>query len=125
MPHTLARGEMSRRGPAAGEQLENLLISGLVLAQRRSLSEDLHDGERPLRPRTVNRVLELIESEPARPFNLGDLAEHTGVSARRLQQSFGEHLGMTPIKLPANRTSAPSAPRSAQYRRPDRAQRAV
>lgn len=80
------------------EQLENLLISGLVLAQRSSLSEDLHSGERPLRPRTVNRVLELIESDPARPFNLGDLAEHAGVSARRLQQSFGEHVGMTPME---------------------------
>jgi AraC-like DNA-binding protein len=84
--------------PLYREQLENLLISGLVVAQRSSLSEDLHGTERPLRPRTVNRVLELIDSDPALPFNLGDLAEHAGVSARRLQQSFGEHVGMAPME---------------------------
>jgi AraC-like DNA-binding protein len=79
------------------EQLESLVISGLVIAQHSSLFDELHGATRPLRPRTVERVLELIENDPSQPFTLGVLAEHAGVSARRLQQSFGEHVGKTPM----------------------------
>lgn len=83
--------------PLYREQLENLLVSGLVLAQHSSLSERLHAVGSPLRPRTVARVLELIEDDPSQPLTLGGLAAHAGVSARRLQQSFGEHVGTTPM----------------------------
>ncbi|MGE4425816.1 MAG: AraC family transcriptional regulator [Solirubrobacteraceae bacterium] len=83
--------------PIYREQLEMLLVSGLVLGQHSSLSERMHASGPPLRPRTITRVLELIEDDPSRPLTLGGLAEHAGVSARRLQQSFGEHVGTTPM----------------------------
>jgi AraC-like DNA-binding protein len=92
-PHSLSASSVLYR-----EQLETLLISSLVLAQHSSLWEELHGAARPLRPRTVQRVLELIESDPSRAFNLGDLAAHASVSARRLQQSFAEHVGATPTQ---------------------------
>lgn len=78
------------------EQLETLVISGLIVAQRSSLLDELHGATKPLRPRTVERVVELIERDPSQLLTLGTLAEHAGVSARRLQQSFSEHVGMTP-----------------------------
>jgi AraC-like DNA-binding protein len=84
--------------PLFREQLEMLVISGLILAQHSSLDDELTRSEQPLRPRTVNRVIELLESDPGRTFSLGELAAHAGVSARRLQQSFAEHVGDSPIK---------------------------
>ena len=73
------------------------MISGLVLAQASSLTAEMRDAGRPLRPRTVERVLDLIAADPSAPLSLGDLASHAGVSARRLQQAFGEHVGVSPM----------------------------
>ena len=79
------------------EALERLVISGLVLAQASSLTAEMLDAGPPLRPRTVERVLDLIAADPSAPLGLADLASHAGVSARRLQQAFGEHVGVSPM----------------------------
>jgi AraC-like DNA-binding protein len=80
------------------EQLERLVISGLVLAQRNRFTDELAAPARSLRPRTVARVIDLIEERPEVPYTIGDLARHAGVSARRLQQGFREHVGATPTE---------------------------
>jgi AraC-like DNA-binding protein len=80
-----------------GDVLERLLIGGLVLAADSSVAAEPSVPSRSLRPRTVTRVLELIEADPAAPWVLADLAAHAGVGARRLQQSFREHVGTTPM----------------------------
>jgi AraC-like DNA-binding protein len=99
----LLLGELRRPGGLAAssqayrESLERLVIGGLVLAARSSLTADLCGAGRPLRPRTVQRVLDLIAADPAAPLTLGDLASHAGVSVRRLQQAFHEHVGTSPM----------------------------
>lgn len=45
----------------------------------------------------MKRVIEAIEAAPERAWSLGDMARQAGVSGRRLQQGFHEHVGMTPI----------------------------
>jgi AraC-like DNA-binding protein len=81
------------------EQLERLVISGLLLSQRNEFTDELAGPVRSLRPRTVARVIALIEEHPEAPYTIGDLARHAGVSARRLQQGFREHVGMTPTEF--------------------------
>jgi transcriptional regulator GlxA family with amidase domain len=44
-------------------------------------------------------VVALVEEHPERHYSVADLARHAGVSARRLQQGFREHVGMTPIEF--------------------------
>jgi AraC-like DNA-binding protein len=80
------------------EQLERLVISGLVLSQRNEFTDELTRPVPALRPRTVARVLALIEEHPEAPYTITDLARHAGVSARRLQQGFREHVGATPTE---------------------------
>jgi AraC-like DNA-binding protein len=81
------------------EQLERLVISGLLLAQRNEFTDELAGPVRSLRPRTVARVVDLIEEHPEAPYTISDLARHAGVSARRLQQGFREHVGSTPMEF--------------------------
>ena len=68
-----------------------------MLAQASSLTAEMLDAGPPLRPRTVERVLDLIAADPSAPLGLADLASHAGVSARRLQQAFVEHVGVSPM----------------------------
>jgi transcriptional regulator GlxA family with amidase domain len=43
-------------------------------------------------------VVDLVQGEPQEPYTVGDLARVAGVSARRLQEAFREHLGTTPME---------------------------
>ena len=70
----------------------SMLVTGLLLA---AVPEDPDGGS--LRPRPVHRVMTAIEEDPARAWSPADLAEIGGVSVRRLQQAFREHVGTTPF----------------------------
>jgi AraC-like DNA-binding protein len=92
-------GSLTETSALYREQLERLVISGLLLSQRNEFTDELTGPVRSLRPRTVARVMALIEERPETPYTIGDLAAHAGVSARRLQQGFREHVGMTPTEF--------------------------
>jgi AraC-like DNA-binding protein len=92
-------GSLAETSIAHREHLERLVISGLLLAQPNELTAKLTAPQRPLRPRTVARVIALIEEHPEQPYLVGDLARHAGVSARRLQQGFHDHVGMSPTEF--------------------------
>lgn len=86
--------------PAAAYHVENIertLISGLLLTQHHSYADLLHESGGPVRPRTVRKVMDAIQEDPANPYTLGDLSEIAGVSARQLQYSFNDHLGVSPL----------------------------
>ena len=86
--------------PAAAYHVENIertLISGLLLTQHHSYTDLLHESGGPVRPRTVRNVMDAIQDDPATPYTLGDLSEIAGVSARQLQYSFNDHLGVSPL----------------------------
>ncbi|WIX83200.1 AraC family transcriptional regulator [Amycolatopsis carbonis] len=79
------------------EHLESMVVDGLVLAHLHNYSAELYEPRPPARPRTIKRVLDVLDAEPERSWSLADLARHAGVSGRRVQQGFQEHLGMTPM----------------------------
>ncbi|MFE0678552.1 AraC family transcriptional regulator [Streptomyces sp. NPDC058867] len=76
---------------------ERLLVSGLLLAQAHNYTEALRRPGTPAYPRTVRRVVDLIETRPETPYTVGDLARTAGVSVRRLQEGFQEHVGVSPM----------------------------
>jgi AraC-like DNA-binding protein len=77
---------------------EKLLATGLLFAQRHSYTEALQAGGAPATPRSVRRVIDLVQNDPQEPYTVGDLARVAGVSARRLQEAFREHLGTAPME---------------------------
>jgi AraC-like DNA-binding protein len=88
-------GLIGRR--AVRQHLERLLASSLLLAQTHNYTDELLRPEPPAYPRTVRRAVDLIEAHPENVFTVGDLAQAAGVSARRLQEGFREHLGVSPM----------------------------
>jgi AraC-like DNA-binding protein len=83
--------------PAVRSYHERLLATGLLFAQRHSYTEALQTGGAPVTPRSVRRVIDMVESNPQEPYTVGDLARAAGVSARRLQETFREYVGTTPM----------------------------
>jgi transcriptional regulator GlxA family with amidase domain len=77
---------------------ERLLATGLLFAQRHSYTEALQGGGVPAPLRSVRRVIDVVQGDPQEPYTVGDLARVAGVSARRLQEAFREHLGSTPME---------------------------
>lgn len=72
-------------------------VAGLLLSHQHSYSDELASGQSPVRPRTLRRALDFIDANLADPMSLGDIAAAAGCSARRLTESFREHLGVAPM----------------------------
>ena len=78
--------------------LEELVVGQLLTAQPSNFSGRLTGDPRPVRPRRLSRVLDLIDADPATPHTVAGLASIAGTSVRSLQASFSEHLGLTPMQ---------------------------
>ncbi|MFE0698700.1 AraC family transcriptional regulator [Streptomyces sp. NPDC058872] len=77
--------------------LQEALLNGLLLAAEHPWREDLaHPGE-PRRPAPVKRAMDAVREHPEHPFTTTELAALSRVSVRRLQESFREYVGMSPM----------------------------
>ncbi|MEF9882226.1 AraC family transcriptional regulator [Streptomyces sp. P9-A4] len=77
--------------------LQEALLNGLLLAAEHPWREALaHPGE-PRRPAPVKRVMDAVRERPEHPFTTTELAVLARVSVRRLQESFREYVGMSPM----------------------------
>lgn len=87
--------------PLAAENLQRLLIEGLLLIQPHNYSHALGDGVRPASPAVVVRAIELMRTHPEAPWTAGLLAQRTGIGARALTKAFaraGEPPPMTYLR---------------------------
>ncbi|TQM01927.1 AraC family transcriptional regulator [Pseudonocardia kunmingensis] len=83
--------------PAVGRHLQQLAITGLLLAARHSHSALLHGPpNRAVAPARVRRAVELIRDHAAEELTVEDVATAVGVGVRALQQGFRTHVGTTP-----------------------------
>ncbi|HKP41780.1 AraC family transcriptional regulator [Mycobacterium sp.] len=95
-------GEAERTGgllehPLLSSQLECVLLTGLLLAQRHNYSAALHAQQVPAAPRPIRVALERIEEHPERPLTTVTLAADAGVGVRALQQGFHDLVGCSPM----------------------------
>ena len=82
--------------------LEELVVGQLLAAQPNNFSGRLAGDPRPARPRMVSRVIELIESDPAAPLTVSDMARVAATGVRTLQAAFADYLGLTPMEYLRN-----------------------
>ncbi len=81
------------------ELLERSLISGLLLSQPHSYTEELTADPSRSEPKgALDRVLEEIDRAPDRGYTVADLARLSGMSARSLQYAFQERYQLTPMQ---------------------------
>lgn len=82
--------------PLAREQVESYVLTCLLLGVRNSYSDELDQPDGCHRPAAVRRSTEFVESHLDEVLTVSRLAREVGVTARTLQISFAEHLGMSP-----------------------------
>ncbi|NMO00551.1 AraC family transcriptional regulator [Gordonia sp. TBRC 11910] len=78
--------------------LEELVVGQLLIAQRNNYSLRLTGAPRPVRPRSISRVIDLIDADYATPLTVAQMARTAGMSVRSLQAAFAEHLQTTPME---------------------------
>ena len=88
-----------RSSPAAGHQLEQMLMTGLLLGHSHRYSEALLRPQSAAAPYYVKRAEAYIEHHFADPLSLADIAAHAAVSARSLQNGFRNFRNMTPMEF--------------------------
>jgi transcriptional regulator GlxA family with amidase domain len=91
-PHSLVR-----QFPAARQQLEQMVLTGFLLAHRHTYSLALLQPQAAAAPHYVKRAEAYIEARFTEPLSLADIAAHAGVSARSLQNGFQNFRHMTPM----------------------------
>lgn len=87
---------MLLRAPAAAVQLQELLMTTLLLAQPHNYSDLLRIDPVPISTRTFRRVLDHIHEHLHEPLLTGEVARAGGVSVRSLERLFRRELGITP-----------------------------
>jgi len=83
--------------PRMAVRWRDMVISGLALTVEHPYGDEPAGLLGPRRPRTVKRTLDAMHAEPWRQFTAGDLASIAGVGVRVLQESFRQHVGLSPL----------------------------
>jgi AraC-like DNA-binding protein len=74
--------------PLALENVQRLLIQGLLLVQPHNYAEALAEGDRATSGGVVKQAIDLMQAQPEIAWSSVELARATGVSARALQKAF-------------------------------------
>jgi transcriptional regulator GlxA family with amidase domain len=88
---------LTRQLPAAQQQLEQLIVSTLLLGHSHNHSSALQRPQSAAAPYYVKKAEAYMEAHFAEPLSLADIAAHAGVSARSLQSGFQNFRKMTPM----------------------------
>jgi len=86
-----------RCSAAARKQMEDMILTGLLLGHANNYSDALLRPQPVAAPFYVKRAEAFIEAHSTQPLSLADIAAHAGVSARSLQSGFQTFRGMTPM----------------------------
>jgi AraC-like DNA-binding protein len=96
--HEELRGPDGLAGqPRMAARWRDLAVTALALTVEHPYGDEPAGLQGPRRPRTVKRALDAMHAEPWRPFTATDLAAIAGVGVRVLQESFRQHVGMSPL----------------------------
>ncbi|MFF5636594.1 AraC family transcriptional regulator [Streptomyces sp. NPDC012825] len=90
-------GEGLARHELVAGPLQEALLNGLLLAAEHPWREALDRPGEARRPAPVKRAMDAVRERPEHPFTTTELAALARVSVRRLQESFREYVGMSPM----------------------------
>lgn len=72
----------------AVENLQHMLVEGLLRTQPHNFAEALAGGAHPADVTVVKRAIDLLHAFPETPWDTGQLAHSVGVTGRALQKAF-------------------------------------
>jgi AraC-like DNA-binding protein len=91
----LGRADGIATNPVIANDMERILVRGLLLCQPHNYTSKLTDTDVP---GYLAAAMGVIEDRTGAALSAGSLARHVGVSTRALQAAFREHLGVTPLQ---------------------------
>lgn len=89
-------GGLIPREPLAMRHMEELLLTGLLLAQPSNYSDLLQSRPRAAAPATIRRAVTVIEERAAEQLTVVAIASAVGIGVRTLQEGFRRYLDTTP-----------------------------
>ncbi|QGZ48340.1 helix-turn-helix domain-containing protein [Streptomyces sp. QHH-9511] len=95
--HEALAGDSLAQHPLVAAPLQEALLNGLLLAAEHPWRDELAHPSEPLRPAPVKRAMDAVLACPEHPFTTTELAGLARVGVRRLQESFREYVGMSPM----------------------------
>ncbi|MFF8834458.1 AraC family transcriptional regulator [Streptomyces sp. NPDC015130] len=95
--HEALAGEGLAHHELVARPLQEALLNGLLLAAEHPWREALAHPAEARRPAPVKRAMDAVRERPEHPFTTTELAALARVSVRRLQESFREYVGMSPM----------------------------
>lgn len=95
--HADGAGEGMLDSPLFVAQIEQMVITTLLLCQPNNYSDRLADHGPSVAPHFIKRIERFIEENAQEPLTIGDFAEHAGVSTRSLFAGFRKYRDMTPM----------------------------
>ena len=98
---SVAKQAQSQRSvsPLLAANLNDLILTTVVLGCRNNYSEDLFAVAQPGLPRHIRRAERAIYDDPGHPWTVAEIAAEAGVSIRSVQVGFRTHLGCSPFEL--------------------------
>ncbi|PLX72969.1 MAG: AraC family transcriptional regulator [Azoarcus sp.] len=84
--------------PLFAAQIEQMVITTLLLCQPHNYSDRLADDGPSIAPHFVRKVERFVEENADEPLTIGDLAEEAGVSTRSLFAGFRKYRNTTPMQ---------------------------
>lgn len=96
--HETADGGAMLDSPLFAAQIEQMVITTLLLCQPHNYSERLAQDGPSIAPHFVKRTERYIEECAHEPLTIGDLAEHAGTSTRSLFAGFRKYRDTTPMQ---------------------------
>lgn len=83
--------------PLLAQEVQRLIVNGLLWGQAHSCSAELAQPGRAPRPRTVKLAMDRIESRPEHPWTMSELAAAAGISVRSMEDGFRRYVGVSPL----------------------------
>ncbi|CAL94562.1 AraC family transcriptional regulator [Azoarcus olearius] len=96
--HENPQGEAVLDSPLFSAQVEQMVITTLLMCQPHNYSERLAQDGPSIAPHFIRRTERYIEDKAHEPLTIGELAEHAGVSTRSLFAGFRKYRDTTPMQ---------------------------
>lgn len=91
------RDENGPTSPLLSAQIEQMIVTMLLVCQPSNYSASLHEDSRTVTPAFVRRAEQFIEEHAHEPITVCDMAAHVGVSSRSLYTGFRKYRGTSPM----------------------------
>jgi AraC-like DNA-binding protein len=96
------RADGIRWPPIAVGEIEDFVVSKLLLAHPHTYTEAMRRTAKLIAPRDVRRAVDYIQAQLRSPITIADIAEASGIAGRTLFKHFQDFHGISPMQYLRN-----------------------